>query len=106
LRPSHRRGAPATTPSAEDTGPVLGTGVLLEEGKHQFGHRIGGLRVRVVPGPPPGSAKSGSSVPVMTRAGHLTLDSCACESAGVALKVFMNSAIRPGSRSLAASAAI
>jgi len=53
-----------------------------------------------------GPAKSGSAVPMMTRAGHLTLGSCASASAGVDLKVFMNSAIRPGSRSLAASAAV
>src|SRR5215471_18050011 len=49
-RPSHRRGAPATTPWAEETVPVLITGVLLEERDHQLGHRLGGLRVRVVPG--------------------------------------------------------
>src|SRR5262249_53655057 len=57
-RPSHRRGAPVTTPSgppaatrrAEETVPVLGTGVLFEERDHQVGHRLGGLRVRVVPG--------------------------------------------------------
>jgi len=30
LEESHRRGAPATTPSAEETVPVLGTSVLLE----------------------------------------------------------------------------
>src|SRR5215468_7325563 len=57
-RRSHRRGAPvttpsgapATTPSAEETVPALGTGVLLDERNHQFGHRLGGLRVWVVPG--------------------------------------------------------
>src|SRR5215813_4014189 len=43
-------GAPATTPSAEETVPALGTGVLLDERNHQFGHRLGGLRVWVVPG--------------------------------------------------------
>src|SRR5262249_13844514 len=60
-RRSHRRGAPVTTPSAEETVPALGTGVLLEERDHQFGHRLGGLRVRGVPRaarrrrrPPPG----------------------------------------------------
>src|SRR5215469_4706150 len=56
-RLSQRRGAPVTTPSgavatpwAEETVPVLGTGVLLEERDHQFGYRLGGLRVQVVPG--------------------------------------------------------
>src|SRR6516225_5953577 len=43
-------GAPATTPPAEGTVPALGTGVFLKERDHQFGHRLGGLRVRVVPG--------------------------------------------------------
>ena len=97
--------------------------MLLEERNHQFGHRIGGLRVRVVPGAVDhrdrarpgrhgrhdrvalglGAGEVGSSVPMMTRAGHLMLGSCAAAPAGE-LKVFMNSAIRPGSRSLAASA--
>src|SRR5215472_997214 len=124
-RPSHRRGAPTTTPSAEETVPALRTSVLLEERDHQFGHRLGGLRVRVVPGAAdhrhrarpgrhgrhdrlalgPGPAKSGSAAPMMTRAGHLMWGSCVWASAGADLKVFMNSAIRPGSRSLAASAA-
>ena len=43
-----RLAAARTTPLR--AGPVLGTGVLLEERDHQFGDRLGGLRVRVVPG--------------------------------------------------------
>ena len=41
-----------------------------------------------------------------TSAAHVMFGSCAPASAGVDLPVFMNSAIRPGSRSLAASAAM
>jgi len=107
---------------------ALGTSVVLQERDDKGGDLGGGLGLRVVAGAVDGgdggepgghgggdrvalalglgSAKSGSAVPMMIRAAQWTLGSCSAASAPVDLKVFMNSAIRPGSVSLARIAAM